>query len=64
MQLNDAFEVQASPAPLPGVNVEQKAPTCCDTEMQVLLRRAVLHSDGQVEFQIAWSCGRCGRRIL
>jgi len=32
--------------------------------MQMLLRRAVLHSDGTVDFQSAWGCRLCGRRIL
>jgi hypothetical protein len=32
--------------------------------MLVLLRRALLHRDGSVEFQEAWECHICGRRIL
>jgi hypothetical protein len=43
---------------------EGKTPKCCGQEMQILLRRAVLHSDGSVDFQAAWGCRCCGRRIL
>jgi hypothetical protein len=32
--------------------------------MQVILRRALVHSDGNVEFQEALECRTCGRRIL
>jgi len=41
-----------------------KTPRCCGQEMQVLLKRALLHSDGTVDFQAAWGCSCCGRRIL
>jgi len=41
-----------------------KSPVCCGQEMHILLRRAVLHSDGSVDFQTAWGCICCGRRIL
>jgi len=52
------------PAPLqPGVG-EVKPPRCCGHEMHALLRRAVLHSDGSVDFQSVWNCTICGRRIL
>ena len=43
---------------------EEMTPTCCHQEMQILLRRAVLYSDGRVDFQTAWGCSKCGRRIL
>ncbi|HMD32838.1 MAG TPA: hypothetical protein VKG84_13070 [Candidatus Acidoferrales bacterium] len=43
---------------------DSKAPHCCGQEMRLLLRRAVLHSDGSVDFKATWGCGNCGRRIL
>ena len=43
---------------------DAKTPCCCGQEMQILLRRAVLHSDGSVDFRTAWGCPCCGRRIL
>jgi len=52
------------PAPLQAGAGEVKPPRCCGHEMNVLLRRAVLHSDGSVDFQSVWSCALCGRRIL
>ncbi len=33
---------------------ERKNPKCCGQEMRLLLRRALLHSDGTVDFQAAW----------
>jgi hypothetical protein len=43
---------------------DSTTPRCCGEEMQLLLRRALLHSDGSVDFQAAWGCNKCGRRIL
>jgi len=63
MQLSEALK-QPIAAPLAKTTSESRTPSCCRQEMQVLLRRAVLHSDGSVDFQIAWGCSRCGRRIL
>lgn len=63
MQMSDAIGPQAVPPPRP-LTADSHTPTCCRQDMQVLLRRAVLHSDGSVDFQIAWGCTLCGRRIL
>jgi len=62
MQMSEAFRPQV--APPQALNADSKTPSCCHQEMQILLRRAVLHSDGSVDFQIAWGCTLCGRRIL
>jgi hypothetical protein len=43
---------------------DAKSPRCCGQEMYVLLKRAVLHSDGTVDFRVVWGCSDCGRRIL
>jgi len=63
MQMSEALGPKGAPLPGPP-NDDRKTPSCCHQEMQVLLRRAVLHSDGSVDFQIAWGCSHCGRRIL
>ncbi|HKO03672.1 MAG TPA: hypothetical protein VJW51_02930 [Candidatus Acidoferrales bacterium] len=44
--------------------LEPNPPQCCGQEMHMLLRRAVLHSDGSVVLKAAWGCRLCGRRIL
>jgi len=63
MQMIDAFGPQASPPPR-AQKADSKPPCCCHQDMQALMRRAVLHSDGSVDYQIAWGCALCGRRIL
>jgi len=63
MQISEPSTPQATPPPR-ALDSDSKAPTCCREDMQILLRRAVLHSDGEVDFQIAWGCRICGRRIL
>jgi len=63
MQMREASKPQVAPPPK-AMNPDSKTPSCCQEDMQILLRRAVLHSDGSVDFQIAWGCSRCGRRIL
>lgn len=62
MQASQAVEPQAELALC--ASAERKNPKCCGQEMQLLLRRALLHSDGSVDFQSAWGCPICGRRIL
>ena len=62
MQVSSTVEVE--PAKALCVIRERKAPTCCGQDMQLLLRRALLHSDGTVDYQSAWGCRNCGRRIL
>jgi hypothetical protein len=62
MQVSQSVEPQSAPAL--SVPRERKNPKCCGQEMQLLLRRALLHSDGTVDYQAAWGCRLCGRRIL
>jgi len=62
MQVSQAVQPQTAPALC--LTPERKNPICCGQEMQLLLRRALLHSDGTVDFQSAWGCPICGRRIL
>jgi hypothetical protein len=62
VQVSQASGPQATPPPRFTLGANQ--PQCCGQEMQILLRRAVLHSDGSVDFQTAWGCRHCGRRIL
>jgi len=62
VEVSQAFEPQATPST--STTLEDHAPICCGQEMHMLLRRAVLHSDGSVVFQAAWGCRICGRRIL
>ena len=38
-------------------------PTCCKDKMFMLIRRAILHSDGQVDFAAVWHCQMCGRLV-
>jgi hypothetical protein len=38
-------------------------PTCCKDKMIMLIRRAILHSDGQVDFASVWNCQLCGRLV-
>lgn len=40
------------------------SPICCKQEMQGLVRRAILHSDGSMIFCAVWCCGHCGRLLL
>jgi len=63
MHATHAVRPQAA-APPKATREEPKCPKCCGQEMHVLLRRALLHSDGTVDFQTAWGCRFCGRRIL
>jgi len=60
--VSQASRPQATPPPR--ASRETHSPICCGQEMQILLRRAVLHSDGSTDFQTAWGCRHCGRRIL
>ena len=39
------------------------APTCCKDKMFRLMRRAILHSNGQVDFCSVWHCLMCGRLV-
>ncbi len=39
-------------------------PTCCKDKMFMLMRRAILHSNGQVDFSAVWHCLMCGRMVL
>jgi len=60
-----AIQVVASKPPLLQSKAgDSKLPSCCGREMQVLQRRAVLHSDGSVDYKTALGCECCGRRIL
>jgi len=43
------------PAPQP--------PTCCKDKMFRLMRRAILHSNGKVDFSTVWHCLMCGRLV-
>jgi len=63
MQTSEAWAPEVEPQP-GALYRDKKPPSCCHREMQALLRRAVLHSDGSVDYQIVWGCGCCGRRIL
>ena len=56
--------VEGKTAPALCMTQERENPKCCGQEMLLLLRRALLHSDGTVDFQAAWGCRICGRRIL
>lgn len=40
------------------------APICCKRQMQKLVRRAILRSDGTVRFCAVWSCSCCGMLLL
>jgi hypothetical protein len=57
-------ETQPQATPALYLTRERANPKCCGQEMQLLLRRALLHSDGTVDFQATWGCIMCGRRIL
>jgi hypothetical protein len=63
VQLSEAHGPQATLPPQASKETP-KTPHCCGQEMQILLRRALLHTDGSVDFQTAWGCRFCGRRIL
>jgi len=63
VEMTQALRPQAAPPPK-SLREESRSPHCCGQEMHILLRRAVLHSDGSVDFQTAWGCRCCGRRIL
>ena len=39
-------------------------PICCRREMQEVVRRAILRSDGKVVFCAVWECLNCGRMLL
>jgi hypothetical protein len=62
IQVSQPLGTQTAPAL--SLTPERKNPKCCGQEMQLLLRRALLHSDGTVDYQAAWGCRICGRRIL
>lgn len=40
-----------------------QAPTCCKDKMFMLMRRAILHSNGKVDFSSVWHCLLCGRLV-
>jgi len=62
VNVGQSLEPQATP--LITAMLELSPPQCCGQEMHMLLRRAVLHSDGSVVMKAAWGCRQCGRRIL
>ncbi len=39
-------------------------PICCQDDMYLLMRRAILHSNGEVDFTAVWHCLMCGRLVL
>jgi hypothetical protein len=41
----------------------QQPPTCCKDKMFMLMRRAILHSNGKVDFSAVWHCLMCGRLV-
>jgi len=62
LEVSQASEPQATPST--DTTLDPHPPICCGQEMHMLLRRALLHSDGSVVLQAAWGCRICGRRIL
>ena len=64
MPIGHASEGQPVTLQAPAAKRGYKVPRCCGQEMNVLLRRALVHRDGTVHFQEAWECRTCGRRIL
>jgi len=39
-------------------------PICCKREMYEMVRRAILRSDGTLNFCSVWHCLNCGRLLL
>ncbi len=63
---NDCRSIGANSAVRPRhrAAVPQWDPICCKQAMQVLVRRAILRSDGSVVFCAVWQCDCCGRLLL
>ena len=45
-------------------NFQKQGPICCKQQMQDMVRRAILRSDGTLVYCCVWHCGHCGRLLL
>lgn len=56
-------EVQNATA-IKAPNFQNQGPICCKQQMQDMVRRAILHSDGTLVYCCVWHCVNCGRLLL
>ena len=43
---------------------QNQGPICCKQQMQDMVRRAILRSDGTLVYCCVWHCVNCGRLLL